>query len=232
MLKIGLLECDHIPEKFSNLAKDYSNLFQDLFPDYEFRLYDVCRGVFPKSTEECDAFMCTGSRYSVYDDMDWIARLKAFIKMLDEQKKPFVGVCFGHQLLGEALGGKVWKAPAGWNVGAHTFEMVQHGDWMSPSHQELNLLMMCQDQVMELPKHATIHAQTDDCKVGIFTVGDHMLGIQAHPEFTKAYNMALMLDRTMRIGEEKVEKGIESLKLPVHRDVIAKWIMNFLEKSK
>ena len=55
-MKIGLLECDHIPEKFSNIALDYSDLFQKLLPKFEFEFYDVVNGVFPKSVDECDAY--------------------------------------------------------------------------------------------------------------------------------------------------------------------------------
>lgn len=100
---------------------------------------------------------------------------------------------------------------------------------MKPFRKDLNLLMMCQDQVMELPENAAIHAKTEHCPVGIFTVGKYILGIQAHPEFPKSYNQALMEDRYLRIGEEKVKAGIESLKLPTHSDLIAIWIANFLK---
>jgi len=92
--------------------------------------------------------------------------------------------------------------------------------------------MMCQDQVLALPPDSTLLAQTPDCPVAMFRVGKKMLGIQAHPEFPKKYNKALMELRIERIGERKVEFGIMSLELPTAEKSIAQWIVNFVQANK
>lgn len=231
MTKVGLLECDHVRDELLPIAGDYSEMFPALFSqvtsDWEFVFYDVCNGHFPESADECDVYVCTGSKSSVYDDEDWIARLKVLVNEIYNSGKKYLGICFGHQMLAEALGGKVEKSAIGWCVGVHNFQVLSHEEWMSPARTSFNLLMMCQDQVMEMPPDSTLLAETQDCPIGMFRVGDHMIGIQAHPEFPKPYEKALMEIRTERIGAAKVEMGIVSLELPLHELTFANWLKNF-----
>jgi GMP synthase-like glutamine amidotransferase len=230
-MKIGLLECDHVRESLLDIAGDYRQMFPALFAPltshWKFEFFDVCNGQFPESIDDCDVYICTGSKSSVYDDEEWINKLKKFIQDLYKAEKTFVGVCFGHQMLGEALGGKVQKSDVGWCVGVHPFEILVHTDWMRPGMSSFNLLMMCQDQVVTLPAESILLAQTPDCPHAMFQIGKNMLGIQAHPEFPKAYDRALMELRNDRIGERKVEMGIMSLELPTSESNIAQWILNF-----
>jgi GMP synthase-like glutamine amidotransferase len=230
-MKVGLLECDHVREELLYIGGDYSQMFPSLFskvaPDWKFEFYDVCNDVFPQSADACDIYICTGSKSSVYDDEPWISRLKEFVREIQSAGKVFIGVCFGHQMLGEALGGKVRKSEVGWCVGVYHFETVKIQNWMLPARSSFDLLMMCQDQVAELPEGAVLLAETSDCPFAMFQVGDHMLGIQAHPEFPKAYDQALMQLRVERIGDRKVDLGIASLELPTHEIIVAEWIKNF-----
>lgn len=228
-MKAGLFLCDHISPKYEAEFGDYTKMFESLFPEFDFVFYDVCNNHFPENLEECDLYMATGSRHSVYEDIPWIKRTKELVQQLYEAQKYFVGFCFGHQLLGEALGGKVQKSPNGWSVGVHEFDVLEQADWMQPSQKSLNLLMMCQDQVLELPKAGQVLAGNKQCPNGIMQVGETMLGIQAHPEFSKAYDQTLMEARIDRMGREVVEKGIQSLELEVHQDLIRKWILTFVK---
>lgn len=234
-MKIGLLECDHIREELRHIAGDYRQMFPALFlqvaPNWKFTFYDVCNGHFPEFVDECDVYICSGSKNSVYDDEQWINDLKDFVRTIYNSDKIFVGVCFGHQMLGEALGGKVQKSEAGWCIGVHSFELIKTEEWMYPAQSTFNLLMMCQDQVLQLPPDSTLLARTADCPNGMFRVGNKMLGIQAHPEFSKEYDQALMELRIERIGEEKVRSGIKSLELPTHELIIAEWIRKFVDRA-
>lgn len=230
-MKIGLLECDHVLEKYRPVAGDYRNMFPALFPGLDFTLFDVCNNQSPASVDDCDAWLCTGSKYSVYDDIDWIRQLKVFVKELYESGKPFVGVCFGHQMLGEALGGKVQRAAVGWCVGAHTFEVTRRESWMTPFRPAFDLLMLCQDQVQVLPENSTVLARAADCPIGMFRVGEHMLGIQAHPEFAPAYLEAVLPDRIGRVGVEKTERALQSLDRPLQRKLIAGWVEQFFREK-
>jgi GMP synthase-like glutamine amidotransferase len=232
-MKIGLLECDHVLDRFRHIAGDYREMFAALFdrhaPQIALQSFDVCNGEFPPSLDACDAYLTTGSRFSAYDDVDWIHTLKNFMRRIQEAKKPFVGVCFGHQILAEALGGKVSRAETGWGVGARSVEIIKTESWMLPMRSICALQYMHQDQVERLPEDGVVIGRSNHCPVAMFRVGDSMLGIQAHPEFPKAYSEALLLDRVERIGEERVKAALASLDQPTDESVVAKWIVEFLE---
>jgi GMP synthase-like glutamine amidotransferase len=145
---IGLLECDHVDERFRAVSDgDYVELFGRLFgahvPDIELRPYDVVGGELPDGPDACDGWVCTGSRHSAYDDLPWIAELLRFIRAVAGSGRPFVGICFGHQALAQALGGRVAKAEGGWGAGIRPVAVDGVGT--------LQLHFMHQDQVVELP---------------------------------------------------------------------------------
>lgn len=227
-MTVGLLECDHVLDKFWHLAGDYYQMFTALLPTVEMVPFDVCNGQFPDSVEDCDAYLCTGSRYSVYDDVVWIKELQRLVRELYARERSYVGVCFGHQLLGEALGGRVEKASVGWCVGVHTFQVTQPESWMTPPSSTYRLLMMCQDQIVALPSDSTVLSTTPACPVGMLRVGPRMLGLQAHPEFPVAYERALLENRIERIGADRVGTGLASLALPLDVGRVGEWMGNFM----
>lgn len=227
-MKIGLLQCDHVAGHLLHLNGDYDEQFTRLLPNFDWHYYDLTSGQFPGSLGECDAYLCTGSKHSVYDDIDWIHRLKKLVQAIYAQQIPFVGICFGHQMMAEALGGSVNKAACGWCVGVHSFKVVRREDWMVPFQPEFNLLMSCQDQVLELPPDSTILAESVDCQVGMYRVGERMLGMQAHPEFSTEYMEALLGERRARIGPERADAGLASLATPPGTNSIINWVQKFI----
>lgn len=231
-MKVGLLLCDHVRPAFRAEFEDYPAIFQRAWPTFDFEVFAVCDGQFPSSVDACDTYIATGSSHSVYEDLDWIIQLKQFIRDIHQSEKYFLGVCFGHQLLAAALGGEVKKAQSGWSVGIQTFTISQQEAWMDPFQMQLNLLMMCQDQVHVLPPNSRVLASTSACPVGIFRVGQRMLGVQAHPEFSRAYDKVLMEARIDRMGAETVEKAINTLSLPLDATRFIQWTVRFLSAAK
>ena len=122
-MKIGLLVCDEVSAEYQSNFGDYPEIFQALFPHYEFEFYAVYKNEFPISVLDCEIYMATGSSHSVYEDVDWIHQTKAFIREIYARNLFFIGFCFGHQLMAEALGGKVEKSSDGWCVGIHQFSI-------------------------------------------------------------------------------------------------------------
>jgi len=228
-MTVGLLVCDQVRDEFRAEFGDYPGMFQALFPEYEFKNYRVHRGEFPESVMECDVYMATGSSHSVYEDLEWIHQTKAFIRALYEAKRYFVGFCFGHQLMASALGGKVEKAAVGWCVGVHEFEVIHVKHWMRPAKTQVNFLMMCQDQVVELPPNTIRLAGSEACPNAMLQIGESMISVQGHPEFSIAYNRTLMESRVERIGATKVANGIASLEKRIDVDLFRAWVTRFLE---
>ena len=200
-------------------------MFRRLFaghPEVELEVYDVIGGEFPKGPRECDAWITTGSRYSVNDDEPWIHHLERFVREVAKEEVPFVGVCFGHQLIAKALGGKVVKSHRGWGVGAK--EVIVREDLeLGPS---FTVLTSHQDQIDSLPPGAEILGWNEHCPVSMLGVGDNMIGIQGHPEFDSAYSKALMQSRRgSLIPEETVDDGMSSLDREIDGDRLVEWIL-------
>jgi GMP synthase-like glutamine amidotransferase len=232
-LKIGLLKCDTVHEKFRHIAGDYSDAFINLFsayaPEISLEIYDVEQGHYPGSLDECGGYLTTGSYRSVYDDIPWILRLRDFVAELYRNNKKFVGICFGHQMIAQALGGKCEQSERGWGIGVHTVRITRKKPWMRPKLDRYDLIVCHLDEVTELPEGSELLGTNEHCPNSMFALGDHFLGIQAHPEFTAAYAEALMLARIERIGRKKVEQARETLKREVHEKILTRWIANFLK---
>jgi len=232
-MKIGILGCDDVPERLRSVGGTYREMFTKLLaphlPDAIFEWFDVVNGKLPDSTDVCDAYLCTGSRYSVYEDREWIHALKAYVRAIQQARKPFVGVCFGHQVLAQALGGEVTPAAQGWGVGIHEMKVTATEPWMQPQQEDCKLQYMHADQVQRLPPDSVVLAAAPHCPVAMFRVGDTMIGIEGHPEFPAAYVEALLRARRERIGAERTDAALASLDEKADDTVVARWIANFLK---
>ncbi len=229
-MRVGLLECDDVAGRFPEVQGGYREMFAALLPGFEFRHYAAHRGELPASARECDAWLCTGSKHSAYEKLGWIERLAAFVRSLKDEK-PFVGICFGHQVLAHAMGGEVAKASAGWGAGILASEVIRAEPWMVPSLRSFRIHHMHQDQVRKLPPGSVVLARSPHCPVEMFRVGESMLGIEGHPEFTTEFSEALIRARVERIGAERSATALESLRQPTDAPVVAQWIKGFLQQK-
>jgi len=231
-MRIGLLVCDHVRPEFLGISGDNDDMFRSLFADHdevEVVAYDVVNGELPGDPSEADAWMTTGSRYSVNDDDPWIRNLEEFVRTVADAGIPFVGICFGHQLIAKALGGSVVKSDRGWGVGVQEVEISEDLGWGT----SVRVLTSYQDQVDSLPPGGKILGWNDHCPVSVMGVGTTMLGIQGHPEFETAYSEALMESRRGQvIPEDTVEAGLASLNEEPDGSRLADWILEFIEHAR
>ena len=231
-LHIGILQTDSVLEHLQGEYGDYPKMFMDLFssvdPEARFTNY-VVQDTMPK-TVECDAYIVTGSRLSVYDDEPWIFALAEFIAEALNQNKKLIGICFGHQLMAHFFGGVVAPPDAGWAVGVHTSQ-VESRPWMSAGVENLSLLSSHKDQVRQLPENADLFATNAFCPIAGFTMADQVITIQGHPEFNKNYAQALMTHRQAILGEQVFSKGLSSLTTPIDSQTFAQWAVAFVNQS-
>ncbi len=230
-MRIGLLKSDSVLDEYQPEFGDYPDLFDAVFraadPSVQLDVYDVERGHYPASTADADLFVMTGSQHSVYDEHPWIRRLEEFVLELHEERRKLFAVCFGHQMVGRILGGVTAKADVGWGIGVRRAEFVGARSWLSPEHEGYSLLMSHQDQVLELPPGAELLATSAYCPNQAFTVGEHILAVQGHPEFTPAYANRLWSGRRHRIGDENVDAAIATLGEPIDSVQWARWALAF-----
>lgn len=232
-MRVGLLECDHVDDRFRDIAGDYRDMFTRLLEPHGLELVpvDACNGELPARPHDFDGYVCTGSRRSACDDLPWIHELSRLVADIARAGVPFVGICFGHQLLAHALGGEVRRAEGGWGVGPHDTVVEQVEPWMEPGRARPRLQYMHQDQVVRLPDDGVVLAVADHCPVAMLRVGERMLGIQAHPEFPAAYTEALLSARVDRIGAEKVDAARRASSTANDGDAVAAWVASFLRRT-
>jgi GMP synthase-like glutamine amidotransferase len=231
-LKVGLLECDDVVGRFAHLKGGYREMFASLLPDFGFDFFPVHQNVFPESVTQCEAWIATGSKHAVYEGHAWVARASEFLRDLQKAKRPFVGICFGHQLLAHALGGVVAKAQQGWGAGALPVEILRQEPWMQPPKAEIRIQHMHQDQVQRLPEGSVLLGRSPHCDVGMFRVGESMLGIEGHPEFTREFGAALIDWRRPRIGDAAADEALKSLERPGDGKTVGAWIARFIRGTR
>ncbi|WP_299788985.1 GMP synthase [uncultured Shewanella sp.] len=235
-MRVGLLLCDDVAESLKDKHGSYPQMFATLFGSVDERIvinvYPVIDGLYPESIDECDAYVSTGSRYSVNDDAHWIAEFEAFIVRLNQLKKKFVGICFGHQMMAKALGGEVVNSAKGWGIGVMSTAVKKRPTWMEGERERFALVVSHSDQVTRMPPGAELIAGSEFCPCYMMQLGDHFLGIQGHPEFSKSYVRDLMLRRREAISPQRVETGIVSLSSAVDDEWVTRNLLNFLRHRR
>lgn len=231
-MHIGILKVDTVAPQLSAQHGEYSDMIISLLDavgtGFRYTVLDAEKETLPRELSAYDGFIITGSKMSVYDDVDWINSLKHFVVEASRQNKKLLGICFGHQLLASVFGGVVDKSPKGWGLGIATFDICCPKAWQKPAQNNISLLMSHQDQVTQLPDGAQRIAGNEFCPYACFQLGENILGIQGHPEFNPAYLQDLINTRRDRIGEAVVKKAEQTLHSPNDGLVVGYWISNFL----
>ena len=140
-LTIGILLTDHVLEDLKTKHGDqddfYYKIFNEADKSIKLKIYDVTKNTYPDDINECNGYLITGSKLSVYDDVHWIRELEEYIRYLNSAEKKLLGVCFGHQLIAKALGGSVRKATAGWVTGLQSYNVHAFFPWVDSFDEEI-----------------------------------------------------------------------------------------------
>ncbi len=230
MTRIAILETGAPPPALGAVHGDYPSMFRDLLGDgFIFETFDVQAGQWPDAGA-FDAAIITGSSAGVYETDPWIADLLDWIRAARGRTR-MVGVCFGHQAMAQALGGRVEKSDKGWGVGLHSYEVVSTEPWMRPVVATVGIPASHQDQVVEAPADARVILRSDFTPYAGLAWDEDAISMQPHPEFTPAFATALTAGRHDRIDPALVERAVESLKTADDRAVLGDWIKAFVVSS-
>lgn len=234
-MRIGILETGDVPEELSQTHGDYPKMFMRLLqsaePELDFAVYHVTRNELPENVNDCDAWLVTGSRHGVYDPLPWIEPLKRFLGSAYAARVPIVGICFGHQILAEALGGKAEKSGKGWGLGVHRYNIHRKPGWMTGVDSEFAVNAVHQDQVIELPGEAEVVAGSEFCPYAVLAYRGDAISIQPHPEFATEFMRDLIeYRRGTSFQDSDARRGLDTLNEPIHTEQVAEWIVQFLKE--
>ena len=212
-MKIGILITGHPPAETTDAHGSYADAFELLLTGrgFEFENWACVDGEFPQSVHDADGWLITGSKFGAYEKHQWIAPLEDFIRSAYSKDIPIVGICFGHQILAQALGGEVKKFAGGWSVGKVDYNLQDHSGPVS-------LYAWHQDQVVTLPKDATVTGSTPFCEYAALVYKNKAnknkaYSLQPHPEFTTEFFNKLFAARKAGLPQaaiDQAEKSVES----------------------
>ena len=235
-MKLGILETGKATPELEAKYGAYPQMFVRLLGDrgleLDFDFFSVLDDVFPESVRTCDAWLITGSRHGAYDDLPWIPRLEEFIRESAKDNVPMIGICFGHQIIAQALGGKVVKSEKGWGLGVQEYKVTNPAAWMNDAENiEIAVNAVHQDQVIEVPEEAELLASSDFCPNAMLAYGDTIFTVQPHPEFDHEFQADLINARRGIAFEEHVaDSGLATLYKPIDNHQVADWIVDFLKQ--
>ncbi|MEM6536685.1 MAG: gamma-glutamyl-gamma-aminobutyrate hydrolase family protein [Pseudomonadota bacterium] len=235
-MRISILETGAPPEEAREPGLSYGQMMVDMLsprlPGADFAITRVHDGDAPPNHNEIDGSLITGSPAGIYEDHAFIPPLLEAIRNAAQASVPQVGICFGHQAMAVALGGRVSKSDKGWGVGVHQYKISATLDWMDHQVPTIGCAVSHQDQVMGLPEGATVFAGSAFCPNGaIQYAGGAAISFQMHPEFSHHFAAKLLNVRADRIPEETASEARRTLDGDSDRAVIADWIATFFTQK-
>jgi GMP synthase (glutamine-hydrolysing) len=169
--RVALLNAAHEP------ADTARNFRREL--DADLAEFHAKSGELP-AHRDFDGIVVTGSKSSVYWDDDWIRPLVDYVADAHDAGVPVLGVCFGHQVLAEALGGTVEDMGA-FEIGYREITQTASDPIFAGVPEEFLTFTTHGDAVTDLPPDAELLAE-NDYGVHAFRVGQSV-GVQFHPEY-------------------------------------------------
>lgn len=227
-MRIGILETGFPPRELQEAHGTYPDMFAKLLGGhgFEFQAWPVLKDVFPQGPHDADGWLITGSRFGVYDDEPWIARAMDLVREIAAAKVPLVGICFGHQLMAHALGGRAAKSDKGWGLGPVDYRDLESGETM-------RIIAVHQDQVLEQPPRTRIIAENDFCPIaGLAWEDTPAISWQPHPEMSPAFTTGLIeMRRGLTYDDALADAALGRMDQPLTSPALGQRIARFFEEN-
>lgn len=224
---VGILQCGHSAPEVIPTHGNYDSWFHGLLDGQglRFRTWSVVDMEFPVEVTEAEAWLLTGSPHGAYEDFAFIPPLEDFIRQVHAAEIPMLGICFGHQVIAQALGGRVEKFQGGWQLGRKDYQIDGLG--------AATLNAWHQDQVLDLPPGADVIASAPGCAIAGIAVGDHVRTLQPHPEITNALLTDLIAARrgTGTYLDRDMDEAAAGARHPTDAAKLADWMGSFLRQQ-
>lgn len=238
-LRIGVLICDHLDPAILERHADYGPRYRELLAppgdpegpgaeaSFDVVELDLTAGELPDDPAACDAWLVGGSRLDAHGDGGFVPGLVEFVARVLSENVPLVGICFGHQILARALGGRIERAGS-WGAGVKRFSVLGSAPWITVPSDPVSLVVSHRDQVADLPPGAELVLTAAYCPVAGFRVGERAFAVQAHPEFDTGLSRTLSEGRREIMGDDVTADALASLDLPTDSGQVNRWIRRFL----
>lgn len=232
-MKLTIIEVGKVPDSLKGQFDPYTSMFRDMFVStgeaFDYDAVRVLDGQDLPDPATLEGIAITGSSAGVYEDHAWLDPLRDFIRGAYAATTPMVGICFGHQVMADALGGDVRKSEKGWGLGRHTYAVKHRPDFMSEAPEALSVICSHQDQVIVPPSEAEVILASDFTpNAGLHYRNGAALSFQPHPEFDDRYGTALVELRRGRAEDAVVETALGSFATPSDSQLLRNSIARFL----
>ncbi|HEV7277189.1 MAG TPA: gamma-glutamyl-gamma-aminobutyrate hydrolase family protein [Devosiaceae bacterium] len=235
-MKLTIIQTGEVPEPLRPRFGPYPQMFHRMFEaadsGFAFETVPVHEGAPLPDPERLGGILITGSAAGVYEDLPWLEPLRGFIRRAYATQTPMLGVCFGHQVMADALGGEVRKSEKGWGLGRHSYRITRRPDLLEGDAPELAIACSHQDQVVTRPPESDVFLASDFTpNAGLLYRNGAAISLQPHPEFTDDYALALAELRRGRVPGNVVDAAIASLARPSDSVETARYLAAFLSRA-
>lgn len=232
-MKLTIIEAGRVPAPLDARFESYPDMFRAMFDasglPFTYEVISACDGAELPDPAGLEGIVITGSPAGVYEDHAWLEPLRAFIRKAHAARTPMLGICFGHQIMAEALGGEVRKSEKGWGMGRHRYRVVERPCFMADAPETLAIACSHQDQVIVPPPGAEVVLASEFAPhAGLFYDTGQALSFQPHPEFRDEFALELAQLRRGRAPDAVVDRAVasfaEASDSALLRDYIARFI--------
>lgn len=235
-MRLTIIQTGLVPAPLQHRFIAYPRMFERMFDQtgltFSYEVVNVLGAEALPDPAALEGIVITGSPAGVYEDHAWLPPLRDFIRGAYAARTPMLGICFGHQIMADALGGDVRKSEKGWGLGRHSYRVRQRPRFMADAPDTLTVACSHQDQVLVPPAEAEVILGSDFApNAGLLYRSGRALSFQPHPEFEDDYAQALVEFRRGKADDAVVDAAVASFSSPSDSALLGQYIARFMRQA-